>query len=1053
MYTYMYMYIQTASPEGEPTRSWLINSSYQPLPEPPVPTPEDLAPPAKRNKDTTGHKEKERKKETVKQQSSSVTGPKPKTNWLDDCGLAPQEAHRLDSSSDHANLQYNALYSGDIAAYRRRFGGRCLGLGPHQSFEWTDNRGTKHARKHREKVTRYFTTSLPQNDSCLYLGPSTDVKVTTQRHSHAPFFMALDSAASVCRESGEEEKTDGVSRELTSEVFVSQQTAKYNRGLQEDPRNVSLWLEFLEFQPALRVSGGREGGGGQGPTSKALRAVNERKLAIFERALEHNPTAEHLLVGHLELLREVGREPDVLLKKWRDLLFRMPNKPLLWLKYTEFCRMQFSTFSLSSITSLYQKSFTTLTVILEGVMKSHSPEPNTPEHLLALFAQFCHCLCAAGQNERAIACYQALIEYNLCSPSDISLTGNHTNKQKVEFFEPFWDSGAPRLGEDGAVGWSNWMQASQSQQAAKPLSVIDAHFLAHSKVSTVGVSEECDPELSLVSGHTLSEAWLHLESYRQQMDSLPFRGSEDELSDPERAVLFEDIGQCLFTVSAKRLQLKLILQYLRFLGVVGSSGAPCLDSLPHLISPHLHCALDALPTVPHHAASSFSVLHPHNYCGVSSRYGPLSTADLLRPLSEVGHPPPSHGMCRFISNTCNQLLSLLLPHPDMQTAVALEWIQFELSLLLPALQHPTQSKSKDTRRKAKAVQKLVKALLKLEAHRNNLSLWDSCAQLELLLAGNSEEAETIYKTVLSQYTVITPQLLPLYQHYCEVLMGLAAPISPSSPLPTQQQSAPRALQLTVCVAEGKYSNSCSAVPPSNVLRARYVYEQKPTPEKTCSYIICHAYLEYLSRGVGLACKVFDDHLSSVKLNASPAHSTSQEQRAILVDLRCVNYQQVRLLVHHTQSRPMPPALLLNTLESALTRFPDNPYFLSVYADSQQPLYLMGKLRKYFDTHAPRAETALPWVHAVRAEVARYRRVQEGEMEGSTDVPAGLVNRIRALLNRATQSVNGRGCPLLWRLAMSFEVYTVYIQCTMYIHVGSIVYRHMQTPYCTCTLYV
>ena len=102
-------------------------------------------------------------------------------------------------------------------------------------------------------------------------------------------------------------------------------------------------------------------------------------------------------------------------------------------------------------------------------------------------------------------------------------------------------------------------------------------------------------------------------------------------------------------------------------------------------------------------------------------------------------------------------------------------------------------------------------------------------------------------------------------------------------------------------------------------------------------------------------------------------------------------------------------------------FPDDPFFLSAYTDSQQPLYLMGKLRKYFDSHAPREQTALPWLHAVRAEVARYGRLREGEMEGETDVPAGLVNRIRALLNRAIQSVNGRGCPLLWRLAMSFEV--------------------------------
>ena len=999
-------------------RSWLSNASYLPVQSLPTETHEVL-PPSKKTREDKKHREKDKKKESRKQQSSPVPQPKPTTNWFDDCGLAPQEAYRVDASSDRANLQYSALYSGDIATYRRRFGGQCLGLGPHQAIEWTDKRGKKEGKKNKEKAARYFTSSLPENDSCLYLAShlhGNDGADTVSRRSHAPFFMALESSSA--NRSKEEEKKEG-GCELTSEVFLSQQTAMYNRRLQEDPRNVGLWLEFLAFQREVKVWGG-EGRMGQLTTAKSLKAVNERKLAILERALEHNPKSEELLVGHLELLRDMGREPETILKQWRDLVFRMPNRPLLWLKYSEFCRMQFSTFSLSSLSTLYQKSITTLTTILEGIMKSHRPEPNTTSHMLTLFAQFCHCLAAGGQNERAIACYQALVEFNLCSsPEMLSTDGsNVTYKQKIAFFEPFWDSDAPRLGEDGALGWGQWMQTSQSHQTASPLSLIDTHFLLQPFEDD---SEEQDPELSLVTGCSLHDAWLRLESHRQQQDTLPYRGPEEDLSDPERAVLFEDVSPCLFTVSDVQLQLHLVLQYLQFLGVL-SPGAPCLDHLPHLLSAHLHCALDALPTHAAPAGRLLSVnlstfpLYLHSFCGVSSGYSPIATADLLRQYHHTGHPPPPPSVCHFITNTCNQLLTLL-PDPEMQTVVALAWIRFELSLIAPALHNPATLKNKDTRRRVKAVQKLVKSLLKLNSHRNNLSLWDCCAQLELLLVG-CHEAHTMYETVLAQYSTITPPLVPLYQHYCEVLMGLATPLL-TDPTTTSSDIS-RAVQLAMCVAEERYAAPAHSVPPSHVLKARHLYEQKAVPDKSFPFVICHAYFEYLSRGVESACKVFDEYTSAME-GLLPNHS-DDKQRTLQVNLHHVYRHQVRLLLHHTESRPIPPTLLRNTLGRILTLFPDDPYFLCAYTDCQQPLYLMGKLRKYFDTHAPKAQTALPWIHALRAEVARYKRVQEGDVDISTDGPAGLVNRIRALLNRAIQSVNGRGCPLLWRLAISFEVH-------------------------------
>jgi tetratricopeptide (TPR) repeat protein len=1011
--------VSASDGSSKSNRSWLTNSSYQPAPPPP-PKHEDRPPPSKRAKEDKKTKEKKEQKTGAAQGSTAAS--KPVTNWLEECGLPPQEAYRLDGGGDRANLQYSALYSGDIATYRRRFGGRCLGLGPDQSIEWTDNRGSKLAKKSKDRASRYFTSTLPQNDACLYLGThrTADKAPPAARQSHAPFFMALEPSSSTRSTEIKEGEENDHNHQLTSELYASQNMASYNRALQDDPHNVALWLEFLEFQPALQAKPGGEGGM---DTSKATRALNERKLAIFERALEQNPTSQDLLVAHLELLRDMEQEHQSMMKRWRDLLFRMPNKPLLWIKYTEFARTQFSTFSLSSLSALYHKAFSTLTSIVEGVMKSHRAEPGTAGYLLVLFSQFTHCLAAAGQNERAVACYQALVEFNLACASDISSV--ETSRERAAFFEPFWDSGAPRLGETGAVGWGQWMEASQSQTHAKPLVFIDATFLATSHLpQSSDTNEGSDPELELIAGCSLPEAWLRLENQRQANDALPFRGSEDDLSDPERAVLFEDVSQSLFWLAEPHLRLKLVLQYLLFLGVeLGQGGSPCLDSLPHLLSSHFHCPSCSSGCCPSLITSSgdkaHSSLHPHNFCGVGAGYRPLSTNDLLT--TGAGHSLPSPAMSQFITSTFNQILSLLT-ELESQSLVAVEWVRFELSLLAPALRDPARSKTKDTRGKTKAVQKLVKSLLRHEYHRNNLALWDCCSQLESLISG-PREAGALYESVLSQYPTITPPLLPLYQHYCEILMGLAGNIATGhTPSP---ESLSRALQCTVCVAEGRYSKSGPSG--SAVLRTRHLFnQQSPSSNTPTPYLLCHAYFEYLSRGLQPASSVFDDIISSRETQLSSSSSPSpdysdQELRTQNLDLHTLYRHQVALLLHHSESRPMPPTLLWGVLERALAVFPDDPFFLSAYTDSQQPLYLMGKLRKYFDSHAPRAQTVLPWLHAVRAEVARYGRLREGEMEGETDVPAGLVNRIRALLNRAIQSVNGRGCPLLWRLAMSFEV--------------------------------
>lgn len=46
----------------------------------------------------------------------------------------------------------------------------------------------------------------------------------------------------------------------------------------------------------------------------------------------------------------------------------------------------------------------------------------------------------------------------------------------MEFFEPFWDSGEPRIGEKGARGWKAWMHQQEkggwiALKAGMPVSI------------------------------------------------------------------------------------------------------------------------------------------------------------------------------------------------------------------------------------------------------------------------------------------------------------------------------------------------------------------------------------------------------------------------------------------------------------------------------------------------------------------------------------------------------------------------------------------------------
>jgi len=73
-----------------------------------------------------------------------------------------------------------------------------------------------------------------------------------------------------------------------------------------------------------------------------------------------------------------------------------------------------------------------------------------------LFMEYCIFLGGAGHFEKAIALFQAQIEFSLCRPSILGQDATH--KDAVDFMSVFWDSSAPKFGETAAAGWSAWVE-------------------------------------------------------------------------------------------------------------------------------------------------------------------------------------------------------------------------------------------------------------------------------------------------------------------------------------------------------------------------------------------------------------------------------------------------------------------------------------------------------------------------------------------------------------------------------------------------------------------
>ena len=355
------------------------------------------------------HKDKKKRKHKKKHKhKQEKTGPKeyinedaskPDTIWIEEAHLVPEKAFRLHRKPDMANRMYNTLYRLDIALYKMRSNVTCLGLGKHQVIELYEKKGKK--KKKMDTIARYWNIKDFQSPES-----TEDISVTLQSTAgksdqsinlgdgSSYISLELPHKEDVGRK---ENSHTGSSETLTADVDseeseILQKTRELNKILRDNPQEIQTWLALVDLQEDIVrkedsvkssfTATGRE------RRKAATRTIIEKKIAVFEKALQKNPNSVELIVGHLDLCNEI-LDTEELVQKWKKVSFVHPNNTLLWRHYVLFMQTRFSVFSFSKAAAVYGKCLSTLSSIKEGTFASHQAEGDLESGMVDLFIREC----------------------------------------------------------------------------------------------------------------------------------------------------------------------------------------------------------------------------------------------------------------------------------------------------------------------------------------------------------------------------------------------------------------------------------------------------------------------------------------------------------------------------------------------------------------------------------------------------------------------------------------------------------------------------------------
>ncbi|CAA7401326.1 unnamed protein product [Spirodela intermedia] len=953
--------------------------------------------------------------------------------WAGAQSTKPIKEYYIDISGDPDNLVFGSLYRMDVARYKiqnlwetpnlhlqalYRKQLRDSYLDAENDLDVLDSKSkaagrycsTKYSALERHKG--FKRVKLVSNEKCLAV-PSDFIPLVEPEVTHERYDSEMVSKTEI-EESWEDE--------------MIRRTREFNKKTRDFPHDERIWMEFADFQDKISRTQ---------PQKAARLQTLEKKISILEKAVELNPENEELLLSllHAYQKRDNG---DVLIERWVKILMHHSGSYRLWIEFLHVCQADFSKFKVTDIRKTYAHAIQAVSSAcnklcrqIRQTAKSERTDPDLVQleyGLVDIFISLCRFEWQSGFRELATGLFQAEIEYSLFCPS---LLLSIQNKQRL--FEHFWNGDGARVGEDGALGWSGWLEKEEESRQNvmedideetegggwsgwyKPspkneeitknpdnsaedihgdlkieedLEMEDAHQEedVESLLRKLGIDPDTEPQ-NEVSDSATWNRWSKEEASRESAQWMPVRensgsghpGDPDGESNEQlsRVILFEDIQDYIFSLYSEEARFRLVTRFIDFYGGKVSQWA-CTNSASWIEDT---LSLDTTPT------SILNVLGDAPWVASEPDSDSIhyslkllldSEADILR----------KGEIMKFLRN------GILLCTNSFPRNYILEE-----ALLLAEELSMTQancSTSSDTPSRP-----LAKRLLKND--RQDLLLCGVYAKREAA-HGNTDLARKVFDMALLSVGGLAPALQGnapfLFFWYAD--MEMTDFVSSGSEICHK-----RAIHILSHLGCGaKYEPFKGQPSGPLLLRARQGFKEQIRSlrplwahgdvKNEAVALLCSASLfEMLTIGLDAGDEVIEEAFSMVL----------PERRAQSLQLESLSTYFIGLLLRHRQRLTL--SRVWRSISRGLQTYPHNPKLSSAMVEISGLFTVRHRIRRTFDELCHRNPSVVVFLFALSFELGRD----------------GSQHRIRGLFERALSDDRLQRSVLLWRCYLAYEAQT------------------------------
>ncbi|XP_018675490.2 uncharacterized protein LOC104000079 isoform X3 [Musa acuminata AAA Group] len=442
-----------AAAAGDPTPAWRPQRSYDLVPSSPS---ESSSKDERRSK---GKERRRRKRKREKERLDDGASRKSEVRAWAGSDTQPAKEYYFDAHGDRDNLAFGCLYRMDIARYKIQDYGDSSQTNFWSLYRWRtsalnmDTEGDHDVLDHKLKSGgRYYSAKFTMLERNRAFKNTKFVNRAMSSVIPGDFVPLLDSHSS-----SENVPSKNEELEESWEDEVIQRTRDFNKMSRDCPHDEKVWLDFAEFQDKIASTQ---------PQKAARMQMLEKKISILEKAVELNPNSEELLLCLLKSYQ--GRDSiDTSIEKWERILIQHSESCKLWKEFLLVCQGDFSRFKVSKIRRTYAHAIQALSSACDkhrrqefaSLQSGDSSLVQLELGLVDIFVSYCRFEWQAGYQELATGLFQAELEYSLFCPS---LTLSSHSKQRL--FDHFWKSGVARVGEDGALGWSSWLEKDEQNR-------------------------------------------------------------------------------------------------------------------------------------------------------------------------------------------------------------------------------------------------------------------------------------------------------------------------------------------------------------------------------------------------------------------------------------------------------------------------------------------------------------------------------------------------------------------------------------------------------------